>query len=268
MTTPTLSLPAPTSTRRTPLLPALGQLVRAELRRMFRNPMFALGTIGFPILFFGLFGLPNIREVTASGVNVGQLILVNFGAYSLLSLAMFSFGSAVAAERTGGWLRLLRASPLPTLLYFTAKVVAALLFSAMALGALYAFAHFAGGVTLPLGLALTVLVKLLLGMIALIAMGLAVGFLANPQAAQITAQIVAVIMSFASGLFVPLEELPRFVQQLAPFLPAYHLSQLVGGTLLPGHASQAAHWLALAAFTLVFGALAVWGFRKDESREQ
>lgn len=266
--TQTFALPEPAaSSRRAPLLPALGQLVLSELRRMTRNPMFAMGTIGFPILFFALFGLPNVKEVTRSGVNVGQIILVDFGAYSLLSLAMFSFGSAVATERTGGWLRLLRASPLPTLPYFVSKIIAALLFSTLALGLLYTFAHFAGGVTLPLGLALTILGKLLLGMIPLIAMGLAVGFLANPQAAQITAQIVAVIMSFASGLFVPLNQLPKFVQGIAPYMPAYHVGQLANGALFPNHTGDLNHWLALAAFTLIFGALAVWGFRKDESRE-
>ena len=261
-------LPAPAApNRRAPTLPALGQLVQAELKRMARNPMFAIGTIGFPILFFALFGLPVLRENAKYGPIVGQIILVNFGAYSLLSLAMFSFGSAIATERTGGWLRLLRASPLPVPLYLAAKVLSALIFSAVALGALYAFAHFDGGVTLALPLALTLLGKLLLAMIALIAMGLAIGFLANPQAAQITAQVIAVIMSFASGLFVPLDQLPRFVQQIAPFMPAYHVGQLAIGALRPEKANDSLHWIVLTLFTLVFGALAVWAMKRDESRE-
>lgn len=269
MTTQTITLPKPaTSSRRAPLLPALIQLVQAELRRMTRNPMFAVGTIGFPIMFFGLFGLPAVHETTQYGANVGQLILVQFGAYSLLSIAMFSFGSAVAVERTGGWLRLLRASPLPVPLYFAAKIVAALCFSAVALGALYAFAHFAGGVTLPLGLGLVVLGKLLLGMVPLIALGLMIGFLAHPQAAQIMAQIISVVMAFASGLFTPLDQMPKFVQHLAPYLPAYHVGQLATGTVAQHLTHEGTHWLALAAFTVVFGVLAVWGLRKDESREQ
>ncbi|UTA52275.1 hypothetical protein MSS93_14825 [Deinococcus radiodurans] len=69
----------------------------------------------------------------------------------------------------------------------------------MSLALLYAFAHFAGGVTLPLGLALLLAGKLLLGMIPLVALGLCIGFLASPQAAQILANILSVVMSFASG---------------------------------------------------------------------
>ena len=260
-------LPLPAAGRTAPLLPALTQLTLAELRRMLRNPMFAVGTIGFPILFFALFGLPSVREVTGSGVNVGQVILVRFGIYSLLSLAMFSFGSGIAVERVGGWLRLLRASPMPAGLFFAAKVLAALLFSTLALAALYAFAHFAGGVTLGGGVALLTLGKLLLGMVPLIALGLAVGFFANPQAAQITAQLVSVIMAFASGLFVPFEALPTFVRSLAPWLPAYHLGQIGVGTVAGQGAHEAGHWLALLGFAAVFGLLAVRGMRRDESRE-
>ncbi|MFC6661286.1 ABC transporter permease [Deinococcus multiflagellatus] len=209
MTVAPVTLPAPAAqTRRAATLPALGALTLAELRRMLRNPMFAVGTIGFPVMFFALFGLSAVNETTSQGLKVGPLILVNFGAYSLLSLAMFSFGSAVALERTGGWLRLLRASPMPTALYFAGKLLAALLFSALSLTVLYTFAHVAGGVTIPALTALALLGKLLLGMVPLIALGLCIGFLVAPAGAQITANIVSVLMSFASGLFTPWTRCP------------------------------------------------------------
>ncbi|GHF39202.1 ABC-2 type transport system permease protein [Deinococcus metalli] len=265
----TTDLPAPApSARRAPRLPALGALAAAELRRMLRNPMFAVGTIGFPVMFFALFGLSAVNETTDQGLKVGPLILVNFGAYSLLSLAMFSFGSAVALERTGGWLRLLRASPMPTALYFAGKLLAALCFSALSLGVLYTFAHVAGGVTMPVGTALLLLGKLLLGMVPLIALGLCIGFLVTPTGAQITANLVSVLMSFASGLFTPLDQMPAFVQKLAPYLPAYHLGAVARGTVAGQTSGEAAHWLALATFAVIFGALAAWGLRRDEAREQ
>ncbi|GMA14795.1 ABC transporter permease [Deinococcus metallilatus] len=261
----TLTPTAAVSARRAPLLPLLTQLVLAELRRLARNPMFALATLGFPILFFALFGLPAVHEKTAAGVNVGQYILVSFGTYSLLTLAMFSFGAAVASERTGGWLRLLRASPLPAPLYLLAKVIAALLFSALSLALLYAFAHFVGGVTLPAGQALLIAGKLLLGMVSLIALGLCIGFLANPTSASVIAQIISVLVSFGSGLFVPLDQLPKFVQNLAPYLPSYHLAQ-IGWNTLAGQGNDAPHWVWLAGYTLVFALVAAWAYRRDEAR--
>lgn len=265
-----MSFPVPASTttsRRAPVLPALALLVLADLRRMLRNPMFAMGTVAFPIMFFALFGLPLVSETTKAGTNLGQLILVNFGAYSLLSLAMFSFGSAIALERSGGWLKLLRASPMPTWLYFLSRILGALCFSTLSLALLYAFGHFAGGVSFSIPLTFTLLAKFLLAMIPLIAMGLSIGFLVSPTAAQVIANIVSVIMSFASGLFMPLDQLPKFIQSVAPLFPAYHLGQIVDGTVANNTAKESAHWLALAVFTLIFGALAVWGMKRDESRE-
>ncbi|MDV6373777.1 ABC transporter permease [Deinococcus arenicola] len=266
-TQPTISLPAPTAvTRQAAPLPALGQMVLSEMRKMIRNPMFAVGTLGFPILWFALFGLPNVNEQMPDGTNVGRYILVSFGTYSLLTLAMYSFGLAVAAERTGGWLRLLRASPMPAPLYFLGKVGAALLFSGLSLGLLYTFAHFAGGVTLPLGLALTILGKLLLGSVPLIALGFMIGFLVNPTAANVIANVVSVLMSFASGLFVPLDDLPAVMQKLAPFLPTYHLAQIGWGTVTGHTSSELTHWLYLALYAVVFGGLAIWGLKRDEAR--
>lgn len=267
MTAQPVTLPQPaTTTHRAPLLPALAQLTLAEMRKLLRNPMFAVGTIGFPILFFALFGLPNVHDTTPDGTPLGPYMTVSFGATALLSLAIFSFGVGIAVERTSGWMRLLRSSPLPAPLYFAAKIIAALLFSALALILLYAFAHFVGGVTIPLGVALTALGKLLLGMIPLVAMGLAIGFLVNFNAANVVAQIINLLMAFGSGLYMPLFLLPKFVQKAAPFLPAYHLG-VVGRSPLVPTPDEGKSWLALAAFTLFFGALAVWGWKKDESRE-
>ena len=262
-TAPTL----PTRPRRASALPMLAQLTLAELRRLLRSPMFAVGTIGFPVMFFALFGLPVIQQFGTTNPHAGPVILTQFAAYSLLSLALFSFGATVATERSGGWLRLLRSSPLPVPLYFVSKTLAALAFGAVSLALLYAFAHFAGGVTLPLGLALLLAGKLLLGMVPLVALGLCIGFLASPQAAQILANILSVVMSFASGLFVPLEQLPGFVRQFAPLLPAYHVGQIATNTVAGQTASEPAHWLVLGAITVIFGGLAVWGLKRDESRE-
>jgi ABC-2 type transport system permease protein len=61
-------------------------------------------------------------------------------------------------------------------------------------------------------------------------------------------------MAFFSGLWLPLQFLPHWIQRIAPFLPSYHLAQLSYGTLgFPmDHMSTLAHCNALAGFTLLF----------------
>lgn len=243
---------------------ALLALLTNETRQLIRNPMFALGTVGFPILFFALFGLPNAQQTAPDGTPLGPYMLISFGGTALLSLSLFSFGVNVATERTGGWLKLLRASPLPAPLFLVAKLLAALAFSALALTLLYAFVHVVGGITLTPIQAITALLKLLLGMIPLVLMGLAIGFTVTPSAAQVIANIVSMVMSFGSGLYMPLYLLPKLVQELAPFLPAYHLGEVGRTALTPSAWPEWQHWLALLGFSALFGGLAWQGWRKEE----
>ena len=59
-------------------------------------------------------------------------------------------------------------------------------------------------------------------------------------------------MSFVSGLWIPIQYLPHWLQRIAPALPTYHLAQLMLGIF--GYANQssvASHWYGLAGFTLV-----------------
>ena len=48
------------------------------------------------------------------------------------------------------------------------------------------------------------------------------------------ANLIYLPLSFASGLFVPLNQLPVFIQNLAPYLPSYHYAQLAWSALGAG----------------------------------
>lgn len=260
MTTPTLPTPSARSPS-APLGPALWALTLAESRRLTREPMFLVGTVGFPVLFYALFGLPRDGLPPAAS----QLTLLNLAAFSLVSLSLFSFGANVAAERTGGWLRLLRTSPVPLPVYVAAKVLAAWLYGALSLTLLLTFAGVVGGVWLGTAGLLAAL-KLLLGMSSLVALGLAIGFLVRPAAATVVANVASLLLVFASGLAMPLEMLPAGLARVAPLLPTYHLG-VVGRSPLLGSQHEALSWLVLLGYTLLFGAVAAWALRRDEARE-
>jgi ABC-2 type transport system permease protein len=74
-------------------------------------------------------------------------------------------------------------------------------------------------------------------------------------------------MAFGSGLWVPIESLPGFVQDLAVWLPPYHLAQLslkiVG---VDRGAPVIQHVGALALVTAVSLAVAAVGYRRDEGK--
>jgi len=59
--------------------------------------------------------------------------------------------------------------------------------------------------------------------------------------------------------------LPKFVQQIAVFLPPYHLSQLALNLIGAGQGGPSqGHWEALAGFAMLCLGIARWGHQRDQ----
>ena len=118
-----------------------------------------------------------------------------------------------------------------------------------------------------IGVAAALLVTLLAGSLPFCAMGLALGYLVGPNSAAAVVNLVYLPMVFVSGLWIPVEQLPGFMQRFAPALPPYHYAQLALSALGAGRGGAAwGHVLALLGFTALFLAVAVWAYRRDEGR--
>ena len=251
--------------------------VRAEFFKYWRVPAFVVGTVAFPVMLFLLFGLSNSGQTLPQGTSVGAFLLTSFSAYGLIGIALFSFGVGVATERGQGWMKLLKATPMPAWTLFTAKIVMSLLFGALvlllmaAVGSLFAGVRFAALEWLRWG------ATLLLGALPFSSLGFALGYWAGPNSASPIANLIYLPLSFASGLFVPLSSLPEFLRDVAVYLPTYHYGQLVWQTvgsrgdlaLIVGASSGSfqEHALWLLGTFVVFGVLAVIGYRRDEGKQ-
>jgi ABC-2 type transport system permease protein len=83
-------------------------------------------------------------------------------------------------------------------------------------------------------------------------MGLLMALLVPANAAPGVINLIYLPMSFLSGLWVPIKFMPHWLQSIAPFLPTYHLSQLMLGIFHYGdNMSLITHWNALIGFTFV-----------------
>lgn len=252
--------------------------VRAEFLQNVRVLEFLVGVVVFPVMLYVMFGLPNASQRLPEGTSVGAFFVASFGAYGVLGIAIFSFGVDIAVERGRGWLRLLRATPLPAWVYFTGKLAVAVLFAALTLAVLFATAYGLAGVRLPPERWAQLFATLLAGGAAFSTLGFALGYWASPRGAAPIANLVYLPLSFASGLFIPLANLPQVVQDLAPYLPTYHFAQLVWRAvgdpadiaLLAGSSSADlwGHALWLAGSFVLFGVVAVLGYRRDRAREE
>jgi len=257
-----------------PLTRSLGRTIaiyaketRYEFLRLLRLPVYSLSTIMFPVMFYVLFGLLLNRGHEANGVSVAAYLMASYGTFGVMGASLFAFGVGVANERGLGWLQVKRASPMPPFAYFTAKTVVCMTFSLIIVLILLVLGTVFGGVHLGGGPGFRLLATLVLGAIAFCAMGLAIGYFAGPNSAPAVVNVLYLPLSFASGLWIPVEMLPHFMQRLAPFLPPYHLGRLALGAVgVASGSSILEHWEALAGFTLICLGIARLGFQLDEDK--
>jgi ABC-2 type transport system permease protein len=235
--------------------------IRYEFVRMLRTKAFSLSVLGFPIMFYLLFGASNRQT------DFARYLMASYTCMGVVSSCLFGIGMGISMERAQGWLELKLASPMPRLAYLFAKIVSSAAFAVIIQFALVTLAITIGGVHVtPLEvLRLTVIV--LAGSMPFAAMGLLVAVVVPANSAPGIINLIYLPMSFASGFWMPISYLPHWLQMFAPALPTYHLAQLalnVIGAAQPG--SMATHWQALAGYTLVLFGAAWIVFTRQEAK--
>jgi ABC-2 type transport system permease protein len=238
-----------------------------EFLKYIRIPMYAGSTIAFPVMFYILFGLLMNRSGTLASIGVSTYLIATYGSFGVMGASLFANGIGVATERGLGWLQVKRASPMPPFAYFVAKFFVSAMFSLIIILLLIALGTAFGGVHLGLTLAARVILTLLAGVAPFCAMGLAIGFLAGPNSAPAAVNLIYLPLSFASGLWFPVEALPKFLQRIAVYLPPYHLAQMALGAIGGGHTGSTVYHLEfLLGFTLLALGVAYVGYRRDEGK--
>ena len=271
MSTTTGSTPASTPASTVPQrkVPPFGGfnsvLLRLEVRRMLRNRRTVIFSVVLPVVFFLLFGTGRDYSLKSAGAhgNVAAEIMISMALYGAM-LSTTAGGAMVATERSQGWSRQLRLTPLTPAAYIVVKVLVAMLLGAVSVAVTYA----AGGFTqaqldgpLWVGTALIAWV----GSLVFAAFGVFMGYLLpSENVMQILGPGLG-LLAFLGGLFTPLDQMGSTFQTIAKFTPMYGLSELAHAPLTgngPGWAAvvNVAVWLA------VFAGGAAWRFRRDTAR--
>jgi ABC-2 type transport system permease protein len=238
-----------------------------ELLKQLRMPAYALPAIGFPLMFYLLFGVMFGGARAAGSTTVATYMLATYGAFGVIGAALFGFGVGVAVERGQGWMTLKRATPMPPLAYFFAKLVMATAFSAVIVMLLAIAGITLGGVRLDAAAWARLFGTLLLGAAPFSALGLAIGYFAGPNSSPAIVNLIYMPLAFASGLWIPIEMLPSALKSSAVFLPPYHLAQLALAAVGAGRGGAAwAHVLALIGFALIGIGIALIGYGREEDK--
>jgi ABC-2 type transport system permease protein len=240
--------------------------MKYEFLGLLRMPRYSVLTITFPAMFYIFFGIV-IHQGRYGGVTAATYAMAIMSVMGVMFASLMGLGAGIAAERGLGWLEVKRASPMPAIGWFLAKLSTAMLFSALVSGVLFALGATMGGVRLAPNEWLLLGGALVLGSIPFATLGFVLGYVATSNSAPAIVNMIAMPMAFLSGLFIPVQFMPKFVQHVAPALPAYHLSKITQAVVgMTGSDPVLSHAFALAEFTVLF-ALAGWYlWRREESR--
>lgn len=253
---------------RTRTLPRFGGftfgMIGLELRRMVRNRRTVVFTLIMPAVFFLLFGAnSSYRHERVGAGNVTGYVLISMAVYGAM-LATTSGGAMVSVERAAGWSRQLRLTPLKPVAYIAVKLVLAMIIGAVSVVVAFVVGAFAGA---ELPTSAWIECGLLAWVCALVfaAFGLFMGYLLpSENVMQILGPVLAVL-SFAGGLFVPVDQLGHIFATIAKFTPVYGVGEIARYPLT--HDGNL--WLAalnVVVWTAVFAVGAMWRFRRDTAR--
>jgi len=232
--------------------------VRYELLRALRNRRLLFLALALPLVVYYAVA-PENRHALADGISFPLYFMSAMAAYGAMWAAI-SPCSRIAIDRSKGWTRQLRITPLPVWTEILAKVLTAYLVALPTLALLY-LAGVSLGVRLDAAQWFEMTGLLLVGLAPVVAAGIALGHLLTVDALTPAVAGFVVLLALFGGAFGQL--FPRGVMlTIVKLLPSYwlvHASKTVTGS---GN-WPAEGWIVVAVWTLCLIPLAAIAYRRD-----
>jgi ABC-2 type transport system permease protein len=236
--------------------------LRYEILRSFRNGRFLILSLAFPIVLYLTIAAAN-RHTTFDGATFPLYFMTGMATLGTMS-AVVSSGAVIAAERSVGWTRQMRITPLTTRSYFGAKMVCGYLRALLTI-ALLCLVGTAFGVRLSAGEWLTVIGLLLVGLVPFAVLGVLLGHLLKADSVALAVGGIVTLFSLLGGAYAFLLAKSGPLFEIMKGLPSYWLVQ-TGKSARGGGGWPAEGWIVIAAWTVALVPLAVLTYRRDTAR--
>ena len=254
-----------TASRRSTGALLFGQFRYAN-RTFWRTPVAAFFTIAFPLMLLLIFGtlFGNQTIDYRQGVRVAQFLAPAMAVYAAVTAAFTSLSIALAIAREQGILKRLRGAPLPSWVFMTGRVLAAVWIGLIGVVVMLAvgvgFYH-----VQILGRTLVAsVVTLAVGIGCFAALGLAlVSLVRSSSAVQGIASTVILVLGFVSDIFLVGVELPRWLSLVGSSFPLKHFANALGDAFNPFLSGSGFAWgdlAVMAAWGLGGVLVALWRF--------
>jgi ABC-2 type transport system permease protein len=235
--------------------------LRFELRRLIREPRIFLFTVLMPVASYIVFTGFGDQNAKSGGITIAATIMIGIAGYGAI-IGALSLGSGVSAERTEGWLRQLRVTPLKPSAVVAVKTFTSTLIAIPSIVAVGIAGYLEHHINLPLTHWLLILGVMWIGTVPFALLGLALGYAMPPTLASSASFMLFFSLSVLGGLLVPTVVVPHAMQVLARTLPSNRYAEL-GWRAVAGHPPTAVGLLVLAGWTALFAILAAVAYRRS-----
>ncbi len=236
--------------------------LKYELIRAVRNKRGFIISLVFPLIFFYLIAGSN-RHQQLGGISFPTYYLAGMASFGTMG-AMIALGARISAERSVGWTRQLRLTPLSVRNYMRAKVLTGYMTALISLALLFVAGATLGVHITPKGV-LHMTGLIVVALIPFAALGILIGHLFTPDSMGPVIGGGVSILAFLGGAWGPVGGDHGPLHDVSQGTPTYWLVQ-AGHTLVGAPAWDSKGWIVVAIWTIVLGALAAWAFRRDTSR--
>ena len=244
---------------------------RMAIAVALRTPRTIIFTVAFPLVFLVLFNsifihgdnhttLPNDVVISAQAYFTAGII-----AYAVALSTFTTLAVSLTTQRENGQLKRYRGTPMPPWTFIAAQIVRATTQALFMTALLLAVAAVAYGVPIPASTFPAFLLYVVLGTATLCSLGIALSaFTPNADAASTIAPFTVVMLAFFSGIWIPVDQLPQWLETVGKVFPLYHLALGLQTTLSPsatGSGLDGENLLILAIWAVAGARIASKRFR-------
>ncbi|GHJ37966.1 ABC transporter permease [Streptomyces sp. TS71-3] len=228
-----------------------------EIRRAMRDTGFVIFGIGMPVLMYLLF--TNIGDGSDGTWKTASM--VGMAAYGALGAAL-STGTGVAEDKSIGWLRQLRVTPMRPRSVVVGRALTGSVIVLPAIVAVLLAGGLVNGVRMAAWQWALVTALLWLGAFPFTLLGIANGYRLTAQTTGVVNVACNLGLSIVGGLWFPVDEFPGWLRSLSSFTPTNRFAAL-GVSATDGTAPTFGTVAVLALWLLAFGSYAVLAYRKS-----
>jgi ABC-2 type transport system permease protein len=237
--------------------------LRYEIIRTLRNRQGFIFSLIFPVVmfFFIAGGNRSLKNINGTGIPAVTYYMVGMLAFGAVG-AVLAGGARIAVDRSVGWNRQLRLSPLSPRVYLAAKIVIGYLTAAMTITLLY-LAGISMGVQMPIAHWVEMTALVLVGLIPFAALGIWIGHSFSVDSMGPLMGGAMSLFALLGGSWFPLGD--SWIATLGSYLPSYWVVQ-AGHVGAGGQAWPLKGWLVIAAWTAAATYFAARAYRADTAR--